>query len=351
MNPEVPVGPTPEVSVIVGAYRRSEFVERAIDSVLAQRLERSRFEVVVLTDLDAPDLVERYGARGVAFVRSGEPRIGRWLLAAIDRTRAPWIAFLDDDDEFEPDRLASALDVLRSEPGTIFYRNRVRPIDRDDRPIPGPRWRTLDRDPAFDRTGPVRVPTGDRRALAPFLVEDATTSFNSSTMIVGRALFEGPLREAFAATQLPDLALFALSILVPGGLYLDDRRLTRYRVSGSNVSHQVAWLRHAVDGHAALASIARARGRDDLADWLAGLSVHYERMSRGETVVEGVRGRATRARVVDGALDYLRFLGQHPAERHARLDVWSAPLYAGGYLFFPGLAQRIALARPTAARG
>jgi len=344
------MGADPEISVVVGAYRRTEFVERAITSVLAQTLPRSAYEILVVTDFDASSLRERFAPDGVRFLRDGEPHIGRWLLGAIRQTRAPFLAILDDDDELEPERLAEALAVFRAHPEVGLYRNRVLPIDGEGRPIPEREWRSIDLDAEIEHRGSVLIPPRDPKALGPFLTEDGSVALSASTMIVRRDVLDGASGDAFALTSLPDFAFLVLAATRPSAIYLDARRLTRYRLHASNASVRAGQWRIAIDGHAALASVARARGRDDLAGWLDRFSVHYDRLYRGETVVMGVREHASRRTVVKDALSYLQFLGRHPAERRARLDVWSAPLYAGGYVVLPGLARWIAQARPTARR-
>ena len=344
------MGTEPEIAVIIGAYRREEFLDRAIDSVLHQTLPRAAVEIQVVTDFDASSWRTRYGTEGIEFARDSERSIGRWLLAAARRTRAPLVAFLDDDDEFEPARLAEAVAIFRTHPEIGLYHNRILPIDTEDRPLSEARWGPEDRDPTLERTGAALVPAGSRTGLAPYLTEDGSVAFSASTMIVRRDLLDGPPGDAFGLTNLPDFALVVLAVTHPSALYLDPRRFTRYRRHAANASDRTGQLRIAVDGHATLAAVARARGRDDLADWLERFSVHYDRILRGETVVNGIRGRVPRSRVASEALGYLQFLGRHPAERAARLDVWSAPLYAAGYLALPGLAYRIAAARPTARR-
>jgi glycosyltransferase involved in cell wall biosynthesis len=340
----------PEVAVVVGAYGRREYLPAAIDSVLAQTFPRSAYEIVVITDLELGDLRSRLDSADVTVVHDTEPRIGGWLAHAARRTTAPLVAFLDDDDEFEPDRLAKAVEVFRAHPEVGFYRNRVRVIDAAGRPIPRERWRTHERDARFDRTGPVAVGPSAGAAVVPLLADDAFVSFNSSTMIVRRELLAGDGGPTFESSQLPDLALAVIAALSPYALYLDDRRLTRFRFYRASVTHRVAWLRDAAESHAGLAAFARARGEDALARWLADRAVHYDRIHRGEAVLEGVLRAASRRDVATGALDYLRFLGHHASERSARLDLWSAPLYAGSYLVFPGLTRRLAVVRAAVLR-
>ncbi len=340
----------PEFAVVIGAYRRSEFLPGAVQSVLAQTLPRASFEVLVVTDRADPDLARALERSGVRVRADPEARIGRWLLGAVAETRAPRIAFLDDDDALAPDRLEAALAIFRDHPDLGFYRNRVAVVDRAGAPVPAAGWNDLEREVELDRSGPRLVPAGDRAIHRALLEAGAACTFNTSTMIVRRDLLEGPGAAAFASTQLPDLALVVLAMLSPYAMYLDDRRRTLYRHSETGATRRVPWLAEAARSHAELGRLAERTGDAVLAEWLTHRAIHFDRMYRGESVVEQVRAASPRRAVAAGAIDYLRFLGQHPRERKATLNVWAAPLYAGGYVLAPAPARRLAVARPTADR-
>lgn len=336
---------TPEVAVVVGAFGRRTYVRDAVGSVLAQSLPRERFEVVVLKDFADPDLDRWLAEEGVRTVLDREPRIGRWLLHAVRATRAPWVAFLDDDDEFEPERLARVVEVGRAHPEVGFYRNRVLVIDAEGRRVDPHAWRPIERDAAFDRTGPILVRPTDKADLAALVLRTTHASFNSSTVAVRRELLEGPFGAAFESTQLPDLALLVAAAVAPCGLYLDDRRLTRFRHHGQNVTREVEWLRHAVESHANLAAVAGQLGRSDFADRLRATSQHYDRVYRTSAIVAAVRLGSPRDCVAGLTAGYLRFLGAHPDQRELRPDAWVAGVYAALYCLWPGLGRRVALAR------
>ncbi len=349
MNASEP--PPPAVAVVIGAFGRTAYLRRAVASVLAQTLPRSEFEVVVTKDFSDPELDRSLAADGVVALLDPEPVIGRWLLRAIRSTRAPLVAFLDDDDEFEPERLAHAVAVFREHPEVGYYRNRVRVIDADGRPIDPARWRRLERDEGFDRTGPVQVSAGAKPDVFRRVALDTFVSFNSSTVVIRRELLDGDVGAAFEATELPDLALLVAGVVSPYGLYLDDRRLTRFRYHRENVTHTVDWLRRAADAQAALSALTDRRGRPDFARWLRDRSDHYDGVYRATSIVSEVRTGGPRRRVAELALDYLRFLGDHPAERRADPAVWGATVYAFAYCCWPALGRRVAHARVPGPRG
>lgn len=339
------VAPPPDVAVIIGAYHREDYLSAAVRSVLAQTLPRDRYEIVVTKDFANPEIDRFLDEERILSLRDDDPRIGTWLGRAVARTRAPYLAFLDDDDEFEPDRLAHALGILRSHPGVGFYRNRVRVMDAQGAPVPRESWAFYAADTYFDSSGPLVITPERKSGLAELGFARTRVSFNSSTMVVRRDLLEGELGEVFARTQLPDVTLFVLAAVSPFGLYLDDQRLTRYREFPGKITHRVPWLGHASEAHHDLAELARRHDHREFADWLDRMAVHYDRLYRSGTIVEKVRSGANRREVAHLAREYLRFLLSHSAERTLALDVWAAELYATSYLLVPPVARQMSAHR------
>jgi glycosyltransferase involved in cell wall biosynthesis len=106
----------PLVSVVIPTYNRGYCVAACIDSVLAQTL--GDFEIIVVDDASNDDT----GARVAAI---GDPRITYAALSSngggavarntgIRRARGEFVAFLDSDDLWLPDKLAKQIDGLRA---------------------------------------------------------------------------------------------------------------------------------------------------------------------------------------------------------------------------------------------
>lgn len=340
--------PGPEISVVVGAYRRSAFLGPAVRSALAQTLERERFEVVVTKTFDDPELDEEFRRAGVVLREDHEPRLGRWLRRAVAAARAPVVAFLDDDDEFEPERLARIAELFRAHPDLGFYRNRVRVIDDGGGLVPPERWRPHESDAAMDASGPVYRPAREKAGLWEFGLVTARSAFNSSTMAIRRELLDGEVGDAFEPTHQPDLFLFLSGIVAPYGMFLDDRRLTRYRYHGRNMTHTLATLAEWPRSHREMEVIARCAGETAFADWLAHEAVHFERMFQADRLMLRIGEGAERREIARLTEEYFRFLGAHPAERAWRLDNWAAGLYGLGYVGARPVTRPLARARIAA---
>ncbi len=103
--------PPPRVSVIIPTLRRAELVPQAVRSALAQSLQ----PIEVLVVIDGPDPATQAALAEIADpalrVLPLERNIGaaHARMAGVDAARAEWLAFLDDDDRWEPGKLAAQL--------------------------------------------------------------------------------------------------------------------------------------------------------------------------------------------------------------------------------------------------
>lgn len=109
----------PTFSVIVPAYERPELLRRAVISVANQSFKE--FELIIVDDNSSTDLlIEIQDAlpENYKFVRLNENSGGsRTRSTGISLAKGQYIALLDSDDYWLPERLAKAWDFLKSHPG------------------------------------------------------------------------------------------------------------------------------------------------------------------------------------------------------------------------------------------
>jgi len=102
------------VSVVIPVYNRSVAVRRAIDSVLAQTLQD--FEIIIVDDASTdgtPASVKSYTDPRLRFIRHDRNRGGSAARnSGIRAATAPFVAFLDSDDEWLPTKLEKQLAVF-----------------------------------------------------------------------------------------------------------------------------------------------------------------------------------------------------------------------------------------------
>ncbi len=99
--------PAPRFSVVMPTYNRADTLQRAIDSVIAQRF--TDWELIVVDDgsTDAtPELLARVVDPRVRKIRQQNRGVAGARNAALRATRGELISFLDSDDEWLPHHLA-----------------------------------------------------------------------------------------------------------------------------------------------------------------------------------------------------------------------------------------------------
>jgi glycosyltransferase involved in cell wall biosynthesis len=164
----------PLVSVLIPVYNGAADVGAAIDSALAQR--GCRVEVVVVDDgsTDAtPQILAGYGDR-IRAVRQNN-RGAKQLAGTRNHTatlaRGDWLAFLDHDDLWQPDKLQRQLEVAEQNSADVVYTN-------------AQNFGAVERVAAL-RSDPATMPEGD--LLEPLLRDNFLVM---SSVLMKRSLFE-----------------------------------------------------------------------------------------------------------------------------------------------------------------
>lgn len=109
---------TPAVSIITPAYKRVDYLGKAIESALSQSF--SDFELIVCDDSAEPkiaDLCRSYGDSRIIY-RANEHRLGIALnnLSGIQSARSDLVTKLDDDDLWTPTFLEKLVPVMLANP-------------------------------------------------------------------------------------------------------------------------------------------------------------------------------------------------------------------------------------------
>ncbi|HOF61746.1 MAG TPA: glycosyltransferase family A protein [Candidatus Latescibacteria bacterium] len=109
----------PSVSVCIPLYNKAQYIQRALDSVLAQTYRD--FEVIVVDDGSTDggaDIVARCGDPRVILVRQTNVGPGAARNRGAAAAQGEFLGFLDADDEWYPSFLAATVDYLEAHPDT-----------------------------------------------------------------------------------------------------------------------------------------------------------------------------------------------------------------------------------------
>ncbi|NNC11879.1 glycosyltransferase family 2 protein [Planctomonas sp. JC2975] len=216
-----PQGTKPKVSVVLATSRAdsSPFLEAAVESVLHQ--DYSLFELLIVDD-GSPS------SHAISRLVQTDPRINSIRVSGIgvararnigaNHTEGSLIAFLDDDDLWESDRLTRHLAVMDSNPNAVISYCRMKTIDETGREIaPGDQTPVRDIHDVYRRTTGILMPN----------------------MVIRRSAFiqVGGFDPAFEIAE--DLDLLLRLAKVGNVAFVDGRPLVSYRSHADNTT-----LRH-----------------------------------------------------------------------------------------------------------
>lgn len=138
-----PDGDSPRVSVVIPTFNRRERIGRALESVLDQSYPVHEITVVDDGSSDGTQAMirDRFGEQ-VNFVYQANRGVSHARNTGIRKSTGNWIAFLDSDDEWLPDKLKTQITALRNHPdyslchtNEIWMRKgvRVNPMNKHDK--------------------------------------------------------------------------------------------------------------------------------------------------------------------------------------------------------------------------
>jgi glycosyltransferase involved in cell wall biosynthesis len=108
----------PAISVVLPVHNRADVLSRAIESVLHQTLEN--FELVIVDDgsTDASvEVAKSFDDPRIELIELGQNRGGNAARnAGVRAASAPFVAFLDSDDVYRPDKLQQVIAIFDRRP-------------------------------------------------------------------------------------------------------------------------------------------------------------------------------------------------------------------------------------------
>ncbi len=123
----------PLVSIILPVFNRDHCVRRALDSILAQTFQN--FEIVVVDDGSTDGSLEVLKSYGdaIRLICQKNCGCGTARNVGVRAARGRWIAFLDSDDVWLPDKLECQMRVIEKYAAKVCY---SRCMAEDGQPLP-----------------------------------------------------------------------------------------------------------------------------------------------------------------------------------------------------------------------
>ncbi|MEM7130819.1 MAG: glycosyltransferase [Chloroflexota bacterium] len=127
----------PKVSVVIPTYNSGHTITEAVDSALAQTVRD--VEIIVVDDGSTDNTRERLGsymeAGKVRYLYQENQERSATRNHGIEQSQSPYVAFLDADDAWSPNKLEAQLGVLEKEPHTAMTYCDVMYIDEQGKPL------------------------------------------------------------------------------------------------------------------------------------------------------------------------------------------------------------------------
>lgn len=117
----------PDISVIIPTFNRSEFVHHALNSVLIQTYRN--LEVIIVDDGSTDNtevcirkIMMREGHIPIRYVKTTRQGVASARNMGVGQSSGRWIAFLDSDDRWVPEKLSRQMEYLQENPDSrIVY--------------------------------------------------------------------------------------------------------------------------------------------------------------------------------------------------------------------------------------
>jgi len=126
---------TPDVTVLIPSYNHEAYVEMALQSALAQTYPH--FQILVVDDCSPDATVERAKKaaddRVTIVIRLRNLGLGNNVLEALTEIRTPYVAILDSDDFFHPERLERCRRALGERPDAVIAATGIALVDAHGR--------------------------------------------------------------------------------------------------------------------------------------------------------------------------------------------------------------------------
>jgi CTP:molybdopterin cytidylyltransferase MocA len=225
----------PKFSVIITAYDRRTYLPRAIDSVLSQSVPREEYEIIVVKNFEDPEADRRIREHSLIGIYRTEVPLGIHLKAALERSHGELVALLNDDDLWEPDRLAEVARRFAEDPALGFHATSYTVVDEENRPIDAARDR-FTAIARFEAQPGARFHVGPRSPPSELDAFVRANPGSDSTITIRSATLRRFARELETLPSSVDTFMLTCGLLSGFDLEIEYRALTRLRVHSENMS-------------------------------------------------------------------------------------------------------------------
>ncbi len=211
------------ISVIISEYENRGFLKYALSSVFNQTLSRDEYEILVSKRFEDKELDNYARKNGARVIYDYARKVGEQVYNATQEAKGDILTFLDDDDMYREDRLATIKKIFSSR-NIAGFRNQIIKID-----VKGNILDPYKAQVSNDKSEMILNSKNFRAKIHNFPL------FNNSTFAIRRDALQDDIKGI--EISLDTYLLYeAICNQTYEGLYIDPNPLTYYRVHVGNVS-------------------------------------------------------------------------------------------------------------------
>jgi len=212
------------ISVIITAHNRKEYILEAVNSVLSQTLERSKYEIIVVKNYFDDKIDNFLSENSIINLYTDEISLGTKMVYGIEKSRGDIICFLEDDDLFIPEKLEIVYNFFKKYEDLVYLHNNDYFIDEKGNPAKF--WvKDISKDIIFDHF---------KNLNELFKLQGYGLYFNMSSINIRKnkiLLYLGNLKRINLSTD--DFMFFISTLEEPRLIILSKEKLTKYRIHQS----------------------------------------------------------------------------------------------------------------------
>ena len=217
------------ITVLIYTYDRRDYIVKAVNTVLKQNMNRDLFEIILIKGFSDEGIDKWLLESGVHLIFLKEKSLGKKIAKGIEESRGEIITFLDDDDEYEPDKLKKISEIFDKYPETDYIHNSLIKINENGE--------VIDPNPAENPPKSLVFSTRSNDNALLSQVLRYRGDWYLSCMSVRKPVLLDDLNSLENIDQSVDKFIFFVSINRGRNIKLITDKLTRYRMHQSTTTY------------------------------------------------------------------------------------------------------------------
>ena len=222
-------------SIILTVYKRSEFIEEALNSLEKQVADKDLFEVLVISNIELK--FSRLFNLNLRFILSNKMSLSSKLAVGIANATNEIITFLEDDDIYCVNRIERILSVFRNNSNLDYYHNKALHFKTS-----GSLQKKLEicSGKKTQLSLAMKPEDDDINEIAEYNLNKYQADYNLSSMAIKKNfIFDYIDIISVLGTRYIDTFLFSLSLYKSKSIYIDTSIETLIRIHPMNASQTV----------------------------------------------------------------------------------------------------------------